>query len=568
MTSGGGNVFGAGCPTNGADDTTSPANLGSLADNDGSTQSHFPGAGSAAINRTPFGTRSCGSTVTVDQRSVGRPKPAADSACDAGSVEISTNYPIANDDSFDVDINSDNTFDVLGNDVDPEGAPLQIKDVTTPSHGTITIEGNMLRYMPTAGYFGPDSVAYTADDNNGGTATADVSINVQGGGAIRGTVFNDLNGDGVRQADEPGLAGWGVVRVSSVVTPITPLTVSGNGLLSVDFTFSAQLRTAAASTANFGLSTGSDGSFEFAGQLPFPFYFYAHPPLGEESLWQQTLPGSGAPYFLDLSSLPISTTIEGVDFGFTQSEVGILTIGGGLNGGVSLNGSGDPITIDTLSRQPALFTSFVAVVAPPTPTAPEQIVIIQNESSADPLSARVESISYIGPAGGIFACEGGRVIVPALTLSAAIPFRCEPASATVTAIVSPGHTFVRMLADIGFEGRTEVAAPVTICLPHTIADVAAADGNRTNLRVGHLRGGYWEALPYVFGNRDETCGTTVHFSPFGLLAVQPGIETKLASEPVAAPDANGDQLLLWGAFLFLSAFAFALSLGRIRQIHQ
>lgn len=124
MTSGGGNVVGTGCHTNSVDDTTSPANLGTLADNDGSTQSHFPGAGSAAINRTPFRTRGCGSTVTVDQRGVGRPKPDDDSACDAGSVEVSTNYPIANDDSFNVDINSVNAFDVFGNDVDPEGAPL------------------------------------------------------------------------------------------------------------------------------------------------------------------------------------------------------------------------------------------------------------------------------------------------------------------------------------------------------------------------------------------------------------------------------------------------------------
>ena len=190
VTSAGGNVVGSGtgCPSNGGDDTTSPANLGSLADNDGSTQSHFPGASSAAINRTAFGTRGCGSTVTDDQRSVGRPKPIADSACDSGSVEISTNYPIANDDSFDVDINSDSTFDVLGNDLDPEGASLKIKDVTTPSHGTKMIEDNKLRYIPTTGYFGPDSVTYTADDGSGGTATAVVSISVEGGGVIRGTV--------------------------------------------------------------------------------------------------------------------------------------------------------------------------------------------------------------------------------------------------------------------------------------------------------------------------------------------------------------------------------------------
>ncbi len=76
ITSGGGNVFGTGCPVT-ADDTTGPANLGPLADNGGPTFTHALLAGSAALD---FAT--CDGTTT-DQR--GKPRDAG--ACDAGAFE-------------------------------------------------------------------------------------------------------------------------------------------------------------------------------------------------------------------------------------------------------------------------------------------------------------------------------------------------------------------------------------------------------------------------------------------------------------------------------------------------
>ncbi|MBK7705792.1 MAG: VCBS repeat-containing protein [Acidobacteria bacterium] len=67
--------------------TTGDAILGALANNGGSTQTHLPGAGSAALNAIPNATNDCGTVVTTDQRGVTRPDSGA---CEKGSVEVSS----------------------------------------------------------------------------------------------------------------------------------------------------------------------------------------------------------------------------------------------------------------------------------------------------------------------------------------------------------------------------------------------------------------------------------------------------------------------------------------------
>jgi hypothetical protein len=87
ITSGGYNVVGSDCPTGGTGDTTSAANLGTLADNGGPTLSHLPGAGSAAIDWVPNGG-TCVAGTTTDQRSVVRGVDPA--SCDSGAIEADT----------------------------------------------------------------------------------------------------------------------------------------------------------------------------------------------------------------------------------------------------------------------------------------------------------------------------------------------------------------------------------------------------------------------------------------------------------------------------------------------
>src|SRR5439155_2942005 len=60
-----------------------PAAMGALANNGGSTQTHLPGY--PVVNLIPAGTNGCGTTVALDQRGQARPFGAG---CDKGSVEF------------------------------------------------------------------------------------------------------------------------------------------------------------------------------------------------------------------------------------------------------------------------------------------------------------------------------------------------------------------------------------------------------------------------------------------------------------------------------------------------
>lgn len=95
-------------------------------------------------------------------------------------VNINDN-PTAVDDNLAVNPNTQNNpLDVLNNDSDApdSGETLTLVDFTAPSHGTAFMDGNLIRYTPTAGYLGADSLTYRISDNNGGFATATVSITV------------------------------------------------------------------------------------------------------------------------------------------------------------------------------------------------------------------------------------------------------------------------------------------------------------------------------------------------------------------------------------------------------
>lgn len=91
------------------------------------------------------------------------------------------NYPpIANDDAVFVYMNSvDNEIDVLADDIDPEGDPLTIINITQPLNGTVTINGSMVYYTPDASFIGLDTFTYTISDDQNGTDSADVRVTVE-----------------------------------------------------------------------------------------------------------------------------------------------------------------------------------------------------------------------------------------------------------------------------------------------------------------------------------------------------------------------------------------------------
>ena len=99
----------------------------------------------------------------------------------AGEKRYINRPPLAVNDSFTVAFNSTaNSLDVLANDSDPDGDALTISTVGAPQHGVASIAGSRVAYTPSAGYSGSDTFTYSISDGKGGSASATVSITVQG----------------------------------------------------------------------------------------------------------------------------------------------------------------------------------------------------------------------------------------------------------------------------------------------------------------------------------------------------------------------------------------------------
>jgi len=90
--------------------------------------------------------------------------------------------PVAANDSYSVGVDSSINVSapgVLGNDSDVEGSPLTAALVSGPTNGTLTLNANgSFSYAPNAGYTGPDSFTYRANDGAADSNVATVTITV------------------------------------------------------------------------------------------------------------------------------------------------------------------------------------------------------------------------------------------------------------------------------------------------------------------------------------------------------------------------------------------------------
>ena len=102
------------------------------------------------------------------------------SASSSVSVTISAvnDIPIANADIASTNEDTSVNIDVLANDIDVDGDTLTITTATATS-GAVTIDnGISLTYTPNVNFNGSDTIDYTMSDDNGGTATAIVTVSV------------------------------------------------------------------------------------------------------------------------------------------------------------------------------------------------------------------------------------------------------------------------------------------------------------------------------------------------------------------------------------------------------
>ena len=88
--------------------------------------------------------------------------------------------PVAQDDQATTSQNTPVEIDVLANDSDPDFDKITLKAnlIAGPSNGTVTVSDTAISYTPDDGFAGIDALTYEIDDGDGGTAQANVTINV------------------------------------------------------------------------------------------------------------------------------------------------------------------------------------------------------------------------------------------------------------------------------------------------------------------------------------------------------------------------------------------------------
>ena len=107
--------------------------------------------------------------------------PSGATATAAVTIEVTSvnDAPIAVADAASVDEDGAVTVDVVANDRDADHDPLTITSITQPAHGfAMAVDGHRITYVPGPNYHGPDALTYTIADGNGGTASAELAIEV------------------------------------------------------------------------------------------------------------------------------------------------------------------------------------------------------------------------------------------------------------------------------------------------------------------------------------------------------------------------------------------------------
>jgi uncharacterized repeat protein (TIGR01451 family) len=94
------------------------------------------------------------------------------------TVTVANGPPVAADDTGAVPYRGTATVDVLANDTDPNGDPLTVVSVTTPSRGSAQITNDKIAYTAPDGFSGAARFLYTLRDDSGRTATATVEVEV------------------------------------------------------------------------------------------------------------------------------------------------------------------------------------------------------------------------------------------------------------------------------------------------------------------------------------------------------------------------------------------------------
>ncbi len=162
------------------------------------------------------------------------------SGCATATVDVTAfnQAPIAIDDFVDVaEGTGDRVLDVLGNDTDPESAPLSIVSNTDPGVGTVTCDADDCTFNAPGGFVGTTTFDYTISDGEK-QDTATVTIDVIGCADLTGA-FSESNvtitGYEWVECANPAASGTAGAELTPLLVPDGTLAQLTTGLASESF---------------------------------------------------------------------------------------------------------------------------------------------------------------------------------------------------------------------------------------------------------------------------------------------------------------------------------------------
>jgi hypothetical protein len=214
---------------------------------------------------TPSCFPNSGSTFTLGTTTV--TCTASDAAGNMASASFNVTVvnvaPVANDDYAVTDEDTAIIIDPVTNDNDPNGDPLAVTSLSSPTNGIAIINPDgTVTYVPALNFNGSDSYSYTVLDGNGGSATATVYV------TIRAVNDAPVANDDVASTNEDTAVTISVLANDSDVDGDALTVVSnsgaGNGMVVVNgdgsFTYTPNADYNGADSFSYTVEDGNGGS--------------------------------------------------------------------------------------------------------------------------------------------------------------------------------------------------------------------------------------------------------------------------------------------------------------------
>jgi Tol biopolymer transport system component len=287
----------------------------------------------------------------------------------ANAYRYATNTPpVAQDGSASTDAGTPVTITLVATDAD--GDPLTYAIVTGPAHGTLSGIAPNLSYTPAAGYSGPDSFTFTANDGSADSNVATVSITVNAVDHVAPTVtINQAPG----QADPTNAS-----PISFSVVFSEPVTgFSGSDVSFAGSTVGGTLvASVTASGASYNVAvTGMSGTGAVVASIPAGA---VHDLAGNPSLASTSTdntvfydgvapmvtinqaPGQADP--TNASPIVFTVTFSEPVTGFDAGDISLAgsTVGGTLSVGISGSGTSYMVSVTGMSGSGAVVASIPA----------------------------------------------------------------------------------------------------------------------------------------------------------------------------------------------------------------